>query len=201
MFCSEIYKQSQSLEMHLGGPENGLGLSANPACCESEAGKKNWSSRAVCWGNSMFHSLKQHHNEMPSAAGSAGNPHTDQMFSISAAFQLQSESTGREAVADESFLQLSVSEGLSPQQCPLSAIPCALFSPQDHADSGLSHGPEELPHGRADVHHAVGKLWVLCTSPFWRGDHLFSLCLSPAISFPSCNPFPAFTELVWEPLT
>lgn len=81
-----------------------------------------------------------------------------QMFSISAAFQLQSESTGREAVADESFLQLSVSEGLSPQQCPLSAIPCALFSPQDHADSGLSHGPEELPHGRADVHHAVRKL-------------------------------------------
>lgn len=38
------------------------------------------------------------------------------------------------------------------------AIPCALLSPQDHADSGLPHGPEELPHGRPDVHHAAGKL-------------------------------------------
>lgn len=26
-------KQSQSLEMHLGGPESGFGLAANPDCC------------------------------------------------------------------------------------------------------------------------------------------------------------------------
>lgn len=77
-----------------------------------------------------------------------------QMFNISATLQHQRESTGRE-VMDE---QLSVSEGLSPQQCPLFGIPCALLSPQDHADSGLPHGPEELPHGRTDLHHAVRKL-------------------------------------------
>lgn len=88
-----------------------------------------------------------------------------------------------------------MSEGLSPRQRPLFGIACALFSPQDHADSGLPHGPEELPHGRTDVHHAVRKLWVLCTSSFWRGDHLFSLLLSPAISFPSWNPFPAQPSL------
>lgn len=81
-----------------------------------------------------------------------------QIFSISAALQHQMESTGRKVMDEQVFPQLSVSEGLSPLQCPLSGIPCALFSPQDHADSGLPHGPEELPHGRTDVHHAVGKL-------------------------------------------
>lgn len=75
------------------------------------------------------------------------------------------------------------------------AFPCAVFSPQDHADSGLPHGPEELPHGRTDVHHAIRKLWVLCTSPFWRGDNVFSLPLSPTISFLSCNPFPVQPSL------
>lgn len=115
------------------------------------------------------------------------------------------ENTGREEVNDRSLppahqcvsgkvsacLQHWMSERVHPLISTTNclAFPCAVFSPQDHADSGLPHGPEELPHGRTDVHHAVRKLWVLRTSPFWRGDNVFSLSLS------SCNLFPVQPSL------
>lgn len=54
MSCSKVFKQSQSLGMHLGGPENGFGLAANPDCCEPEARNEDWSTKSVWGGSSLF---------------------------------------------------------------------------------------------------------------------------------------------------
>lgn len=74
MLCSKILKQSQSLETHLGCPENGFRLDANPDSCEPKARNEDQSCKtgvgALC--------SAQHYNEMPSAAGdSAGTYITD----------------------------------------------------------------------------------------------------------------------------
>lgn len=206
MFCSEIYKQSQYLELRLGGSREWAW-----AFCWSSLlwawGKKGKPKQQNCSVRELFvpRGLKQRCDETPSAAGIVSQT---QMLSSSDAFQRHVREHRQGSDDDQSLSQLGVSRarhqpagspgclrGSAPASAHLFGILCALFSPQDHADSGLPHGPEELPHGRTDVHHAVRKLWVLCTSSFWRGDHLFSLLLSPAISFPSWNPFPAQPSL------
>lgn len=58
MFCSEIYKQCQPLELQLGVLEDGLGFSANPACCEPEADRKSQAAElfgegALCYTESQ----------------------------------------------------------------------------------------------------------------------------------------------------
>jgi len=120
-------------------------------------------------------SPKQHFNETPPAAGDCRELYHRPKCSAFLMFSNTTcENTDREKVNDPSFppahqcisgkvparLQHWMSERVHPltSTAKCLAFPCAVFSPQDHADSGLPHGPEELPHGCTDVHHAVGKL-------------------------------------------
>lgn len=109
-----------------------------------------------------------------------------QIFSISAALQHQMESTGRKVMDEQVCSQLSVSEGLSPPQCPLSGIPCLAFpvlSSLPRITLTLAC-PMDLKNFPMDVQTCIMQLESCesCVHPHFGEE---------TTSFPFCSPLPS----------
>lgn len=120
------------------------------------------------------------------------------------------ENTGREEVNDQSFPQhtsmswaryqpvrnFGYPRGFIPSSTPQTVRHCPMLFSLLRITLTLAC-PMDLKNFPMDVQTCIMQLESCesCTHPFWQRDNVFSLSLSPAISLPSCNPFPVQPSL------